>query len=382
MSTQQRPRDDFERALVQALRNEAYSAPLRLTATALEERAARRHRAAMPGLRPLLGIAVLVGAVVLVVLASPRLPGAVGPSTSSGCAVSTVTRHGSWWAELGGDRAFFNADSTGMYAGDDHYWLIHVRFHPDAGATTSVSVWAEPVDGGGRVDGRLNGPADPSNIYRGDVHAPDLPGGWYLFEQPFPAGGCWRLVAAIDGEVAGTAVVQVADAAEPTPTPDRSAPTPRLPPESEPPGPSPTFPAGGPQRWGYLAEADPGLDVHVRPDLASSVQDEGVTYFYVVGEQVHDGVTWQRVEYWHHRAEMVFGWLAATRDQLVATEQVCYEPTLATLPDGDPARMGECYAGQTLELGPVVIRPLDDQPVVHGEPAWLATGCRDGDHAV
>lgn len=56
---------------------------------------------------------------------------------------------------------------------------------------------------------------DPANIYRYDDPAPRLTGGWYLFEQRLPVPGCWRLSAAIDGRVVGTAVIEVEGGARP-----------------------------------------------------------------------------------------------------------------------------------------------------------------------
>jgi hypothetical protein len=155
----------------------------------------------------------------------------LGPSPSAGgsaaCDVPPGTVHGTWWREIGGPNAFFNWEE-GPRRLEAAAWKLHVRFDPDAGPTEQVSIWADKLDSGERAVGTLNGRADPSNIYHLDSPAPDLPGGWYFFEQPLPAAGCWRLSAAIDGRVVGTAIVEVADRGLPSASPSPSiAPTPR-----------------------------------------------------------------------------------------------------------------------------------------------------------
>jgi hypothetical protein len=145
--------------------------------------------------------------------ASPKQPSATiaaagGPkaSLSAPCPVSPVVRHG-WWHELGGPHAFFHGP-TRPYAGPWPY-LVTVRFDPDAPNGARVQLWAERVGWPELVDGTFNSPQDMRNIARGAEPAPVLPGGAYLFEQRWPVPGCWRLSAAIDGRVAGSAVIRV-----------------------------------------------------------------------------------------------------------------------------------------------------------------------------
>jgi hypothetical protein len=68
---------------------------------------------------------------------------------------------------------------------------------------------------------------EPSNIYHLDSPAPNLPGGWYFFEQPLPTAGCWRLAAEIAGRVVGTATVEVGPPSSPS-APTTNPPTPEV----------------------------------------------------------------------------------------------------------------------------------------------------------
>jgi heat shock protein HslJ len=220
--------DRFERELLAALRDEAYSAPLLLSAAGLRERVFHQpRRPAAAAIWRVAAAFMIVVALAGLLVAAPRIPALIGPAATAGCQVSTVTRHGSWWEEIGGERAFFHADPTRMYAGPNG-WLIHVRFDPAPSAEQRVSMWAQPAGHDDRVEALLGEAVDPGNIYRFDEPAPPLPGAWYLFQQPFPAPGCWAISAAIDGEVAGTAVVEVLPPRHETP-PAPSAATPRLP---------------------------------------------------------------------------------------------------------------------------------------------------------
>ncbi len=139
--------------------------------------------------------------------------------------MSTPTKHGSWWIEIGGPGAFFNVEPGTLYAGPP--WLIITRFDPDAAGGQVVAVWIERIGSDERIDGTLNSRMNPSNIYRFSERAPALSGGWYLFEQPFPSPGCWRISGAINGQVVGSAVIDITQGL-PSAHPNASfAPTPR-----------------------------------------------------------------------------------------------------------------------------------------------------------
>jgi hypothetical protein len=185
-------------------------------------------------IRPSLAIAALAVVVSLALvggvlslgssLQSSVLASASPTSSVGRCEVTASILHGTWWQETGGPNAFFQWDEGPRPAGPNA-WLIHVRFDPDAGPGRSVSVWADRLGSAEREQGSLDGRVDPRSIYRFDSQAPDLPGGWYLFEQRLPTAGCWRLSAMIDERVVGTAVVEVGPIAPP-PSLASDAPTP------------------------------------------------------------------------------------------------------------------------------------------------------------
>jgi len=129
-------------------------------------------------------------------------------STSAACDVSPGAVHGIWWREIGGPDAHFYWGQGPVMSGPAP-WKLFVRFDPDARSIDELSVWADRLGSEDRAVGAFNSRADPSTIYRFEQQAPELPGGLYLFEQPLPSPGCWQLSAAIDGQVVGTAVVEV-----------------------------------------------------------------------------------------------------------------------------------------------------------------------------
>lgn len=205
--------DQFEQRLRKALHREAYRPMMQLDSETLRERLAQpaRHPSLWRGLSV---AAVLAGLIVLVATLAPRPVPILAPSTPSAspaaCETSELTQHGSWWTEAGGPGAFFHLETTALYAtaGSNNRLLI-VRFDPDAESDQEVAVWAERLEDGLRVDGVYNSPMIPEGIGRFEETAPLLPGGWYLFEQRLPFGGCWQLTAAIGEEEVGTAVVSV-----------------------------------------------------------------------------------------------------------------------------------------------------------------------------
>jgi hypothetical protein len=162
--------------------------------------------------------------------ASTEIPTPIPSAAASGaCAVSPGTMHGTWWREIGGPNAFFNWEAAPRRLERAAPWKLILRFDPDAQTNEVVSVWADNLDTRERAIGAFNSRMDPSTIYNLDSPAPDLPGGWYFFEQPLPSAGCWRLSAAIDGRVVGTAVVEVVDLAVPSPPANPSTgPTPEV----------------------------------------------------------------------------------------------------------------------------------------------------------
>lgn len=139
--------------------------------------------------------------------------------------------HGTWWREIGGPNAFFNwEEGEARPAGSS--WKLFVRLDPDAGPDEQVSVWAGQFGSDVRALGQFNSRMEPSNIYHFDSPAPDLPGGWYFFEQPLPTAGCWQLTAAIAGRVVGTATIEVGPSSRSAPP--TNAPTPTIEPTPAP----------------------------------------------------------------------------------------------------------------------------------------------------
>ncbi len=211
-----------DRELIEALRAEAQRVPLTLRAATLHERLARERRPSrLVRIVSALAAAVAVFAMALVVSRSGQPSagepsGSLAPSPSPACALSEVVQHGPWWKEIGGPGAYFDVEPTSLHAGP-HSWLVIARFHPEPGAPDSVSMWAENLATGERVDGMFNSTMDPTNIYRLSEPAPSLPGGWFLFEQRLPEPGCWRLTGAIDGRPVGSGVIDVSSGARALP---------------------------------------------------------------------------------------------------------------------------------------------------------------------
>lgn len=222
---------EFDHDLRAALRREAYRPGLGLDAGRLRSLldADERRRRDRRRWEVLAGAALAAVAVVGIALwPSIQTAPSVGQASVAPCVVAAPETHGSWWVEVGGRNAFFNVEPGSLYAASNP-WLIVVRFDPDATSDETVGMWAEAVPSGQRVMAAFNSRMDPKNIYRFASPAPDLPGGWYLFEQRIPTTGCWRLTASIDGRVAGTAIIEVRYGA-PSPEPSGSPlpPTPRL----------------------------------------------------------------------------------------------------------------------------------------------------------
>jgi hypothetical protein len=206
--------DELDPEVLAALRAEAFRTPVRLGASDLAQRIdldqrTRRRRISLLGT-----IAVAAAGLAVVLASTTLLPRPMmygqGPSPTPACEQSAATKHGSWWSEMGGPRAFFNLESESQTATNPgSVWLLIVRVDPAPGSAEAISLWAQRAGAPERVPGRFNSPLDPANIARFDEQAPLLPGGWYLFEQPVPQAGCWTIGATVDGELAGSATVAV-----------------------------------------------------------------------------------------------------------------------------------------------------------------------------
>ena len=270
--------DELDPRLVQAIREDAYRVPVTVTASELRRRlkAGRREGAAWGWLGAVAAAAAIAVVAVSAWSSSPRPPlSGATPTAGVPCAESPATIHGGWWVEVGGPNAFFNIEPGTRTATDQSAtWLLHVRFDPDAGPGELVSIAADLGAAGQHIDGRLNSPADPTNIFHFASPAPSLPGGWYLFELDIGEPGCWQLSARIDDGVVGSAAVLVAPeiAAATDPTPTGPAPT-------EAPATYPPTPAIGDIRVNLIGTA---------PDCRS---EGGCGYFLeLVGEGRRDRV--------------------------------------------------------------------------------------------
>lgn len=210
--------EQFDLALRRAIRAEAYRPQLVLDAHALRARlaadtAARRRRTAFWALVPAAAV-VVAGAVAISLLGQRPVPssfGGVEPTWA--CEISPVAHHDIWWKEVGGPNAFFwlfGVEPDPFYA-RPYPWPITARFDPDALAHEQVEIWADRLGDSDHVPGSLStDPYSPDSTRNVTPSPPaQLPGGWYLFDQRFPVPGCWRLSAAIEGRVVGSAIVNV-----------------------------------------------------------------------------------------------------------------------------------------------------------------------------
>jgi len=101
---------------------------------------------------------------------------------------------------IGGPRAFFVRESLPP-ASDPGPWQVVVRIFPDIGSEDDVTLTARELDAIG----------DAPGDYVGRVDWPDrwLPGRFHVFTQPLPKPGCWQLIASVNGEIAGSTVIEV-----------------------------------------------------------------------------------------------------------------------------------------------------------------------------
>jgi hypothetical protein len=123
-----------------------------------------------------------------------------------GCPTSRPAEVGRSWSEIGGPNAHFHVDPTSLRASRNPY-LVFTRVQPDPADMNRLGVYIERLDGSNRVAAFVNSRMNPAGIQ----DAPQLPGGWYLVELTIPAPGCWRVVAAVDGEPVGTAIVDAGE---------------------------------------------------------------------------------------------------------------------------------------------------------------------------
>ena len=178
---------------------------LRTTAERLADRPDERGRLGdWFGLMPL---AMATAAIVVSVAVVGSLLAPIDPSTTKGDDVPAVSPGtcpvvtGVDPNLIGGPRAFFVHESLPPAAGSVP-WQVVVRIFPDIGSADDVSLTARELDAIGDAPGE----------YVGRVDLPDrsLPGRFHAFTQPIPKPGCWQLIASVNGEIAGSTVIEVA----------------------------------------------------------------------------------------------------------------------------------------------------------------------------
>lgn len=198
----------------QAIRDEAYRLPVRLTAATLEARLEAGVGGRPPSRFwlavgvPTAGLALVLSVVGFGLISTPQGAPDLTAAPTGACDESPATRHGSWWVEMGGPNAFFNIEPGTRQSSEDGTWLLFTRFDPDPGPN-GVSIEGQRLGSDERVVGRLNSRVEPSGIFRFDEPAPALPGGWHLFELDVASPGCWLITGSVGGQMVGSATVQV-----------------------------------------------------------------------------------------------------------------------------------------------------------------------------
>ena len=198
--------DEFESRLRRVLKDEAYRLPIRPEARSLLEREARPRPSWIGFAAATIAAVAVIVAVVAVVTGVGRPPTAASPPADA-CSPDEPVIHGSWWDEIGGENAFFHLQNE--LPASRYRYLVIVRFDPNLSADQEPVIWAERLSDGRRVDGSYNSRIRSRGVARFDEPIPRLPGGLFLFEQAFSASGCWRVSAAVDGNIAGSATIRV-----------------------------------------------------------------------------------------------------------------------------------------------------------------------------
>ena len=137
------------------------------------------------------------------------------PAIIDGCPASPEDEFAGY-REVGGPRAWaLLPTSAGGWVSGQRALVIY-RLSPALGAEESLSGWAAPLAGGGGpgVDSVVTG---DRIVDLGDPNATAVPAvaerpdaaSYYFIQQRFTSPGCWVLDVAVNGELAGSAVVYV-----------------------------------------------------------------------------------------------------------------------------------------------------------------------------
>ena len=109
----------------------------------------------------------------------------------------------------GGPRAWALLPAGTSWWISNNRFLILVRLDPPPAAGEVVTAWAQPLTGGPRVDGVVG--EGSASLPQGGLIGPGdaAAATYFIVEQRFPTPGCWVLNVAVDGELAGSAIVPV-----------------------------------------------------------------------------------------------------------------------------------------------------------------------------
>ncbi len=144
------------------------------------------------------------------------------PAIIDGCPASSEDSFAGY-REIGGPRAWFVVplDMTGWVAGSSESRLF--RLAPDIAPGQQLTAWAQPLAGGARIAGTIE-PGRPVVVAPSpgaSVPAPSSEANYRRVTLRPTLAGCWVINIAVDGEVVGSAIVPIVEAAG-GPTPRQS----------------------------------------------------------------------------------------------------------------------------------------------------------------
>ncbi len=131
------------------------------------------------------------------------------PQTVDGCPASTEDEYAGY-REIGGPRAWALLPTGTSWWISDRRFLILYRLSPPLANGERLTGWAQPLDGSGaRVTADLRSVA--VSVASGDATQPADPASprYYIVEVGFSTPGCWVLDVAVNGRLAGSAIIPV-----------------------------------------------------------------------------------------------------------------------------------------------------------------------------
>lgn len=131
------------------------------------------------------------------------------PAMIDGCPASPEEEFAGYH-EVGGPRAW------ALLPTGPNSWVagqrapILYRLSPPPTANESMTAWAVPLGTGSRVDGAIGMSLVPEPSGSPPPATGPAAFRYYIVEQPLPASGCWVLNVAVNGRLAGSAIIAVA----------------------------------------------------------------------------------------------------------------------------------------------------------------------------